>query len=105
MLLQAKEISDGRGGASFKKAKGKGLVCLKCDAFKDKSVGGPMTFMISVGGRHDGEEHQSPRQVTHNFAESNVCFDHQEWNFQKAVDEISQTFCVSLELLTAGRAK
>jgi len=106
IMLVPKAVSDRKGGASFKKAKGRGYVQLKCEAaLEGETAAGTMTLRASVGTGNPQDEQEPPRgPVSHNFAECGVCClssmkQQEEWNFSKAVDEASQTFEVCLELL------
>lgn len=105
MMLCPKAVSERKGGASFKKAKGRGFVQLKCEAALGEAGCGNMTLQICVGSGRPDTPWQSPLKgpVQHNFAENGVCCIpsrlEEEWNFSKAVDEASQTFVVCLEIL------
>eukprot|EP00933_Yihiella_yeosuensis_P064395 TRINITY_DN67765_c0_g1_i1.p1 TRINITY_DN67765_c0_g1~~TRINITY_DN67765_c0_g1_i1.p1 ORF type:complete len:395 (-),score=96.25 TRINITY_DN67765_c0_g1_i1:308-1492(-) len=105
MMLCPKAVSDRKGGASFKKAKGRGFVQIKCEKFeKDR---GSVSMNVSVGTGRPDAVWQSPLKdpVRHNFEDCGVCplpprpEEKDEWNFTRAVDERSQTFAVRLELL------
>mmetsp|Transcript_87962 Transcript_87962/g.247144 ORF Transcript_87962/g.247144 Transcript_87962/m.247144 type:complete len:458 (-) Transcript_87962:88-1461(-) len=99
MMIYPKVVSDSKGGASFKKAKGHGFVQLKCEAELQESVAN-VDWRISIGS---GERLQAPRgPVTHNFALSAVsrlAREQEEWNFNEAVDPESSTFVVCLEII------
>lgn len=105
IMLYPKAISDRRGGASFKKAKGKGSVQLKCEAALGKTAGGALSLRVAIGngrGGRDAALEPARGPVRHDFSESGVCGlpKHQEeWNFARVVDEASQTFAVVLEFL------
>jgi hypothetical protein len=97
IALYPKIVNDGKRGASFKKAKGKGKVVLKCEA--QLPQGCPeIGFRIGIGR---GDKLQQPRgPVAHNFSEQSVrglAKREEEWDFNVAVDE-SGTFVVSLAL-------
>lgn len=104
LMMYPKAISDGKGCASFKKAKGKGFVQLKCESDVRNFVSGPLTFRIGISsGTADGAQHEAPRgPVTHDFADGVVCGlskEEGEWDFSRVVDETSQTLAVFLEIL------
>jgi hypothetical protein len=97
MMLYPKVVNDAKGGASFKKAKGKGYVQVKCEAeLSDEQTKAQVKFRIGVAG-------QDPRgPQSHNFAQSAVCGlpkDQEEWDFTETVDKESQTFQVMLEIV------
>jgi len=93
MTIYAKAVSDGKGGGSFKKARGRGYVQLKCEGDCQDALA-ETVFRITVG-------QEPPRgPVRHNFAQSSVCGlpkEHQEFNFSKQVDEDTNLFVVCLE--------
>jgi hypothetical protein len=97
IALYPKVTSDAKRGASFKKAKGKGRVVLKCEAQLPQGVPA-IGFRIGIGR---GEKMQLPRgPVAHNFSEQSMCGlakAEEEWDFNAAVDE-SGIFVVSLAL-------
>lgn len=99
LMISPKVVSDRKGGASFKKAKGRGYVQLKCEASEGALTRRCLTFSVSVGtGPKAQLEHGL---VRHNFADCGVCclpkeFD--EWDFSKAVDEATQSFVVCLRV-------
>merc|ERR550537_1892310 len=65
MMIYPKVVNDSKGGASFKKAKGKGYVQLKCEAELSEEVANAC-FRISIGS---GDNVQPPRgPVHHNFS-------------------------------------
>jgi len=106
IMLCPKATHDRKGGASFRKAKGKGSVHLKSEAKPEEAPAGVITMWISVGGGTTGAPRSSPRgPVQHNFADNGVAGlakDLEEWDFSAAVDEASQTFLVSLEIVSLG---
>jgi len=99
MMLYPTAINDGKGGASFKKARGRGYVQLKCEAELLEAAAN-VSFRIHVGK-------QPPRgPVQHNFLHSAVCGlpkEIEEWDFGAAVDNESMTFVVCLEIIPMGR--
>merc|ERR1719401_1816313 len=111
-MLRPVEISRRRGGANFKKAQGRGLVSLKCDA-PSGPLCGPVSFRVSVGGgckdRVGEELFCAP--VTHEFAEQRVCdvpsgFNGcKEWDFAEAVGEPGSSLRICVEVLPAPLAE
>jgi len=105
IMLYPTVVSDRKGGASFKKAKGKGSVQIKCESPLDDVYDGIVTLRILVCGLQqvDSGAEEAPRgPVQHNFADSGVCSlpkDQEEWDFGKATDEETQNFVVLLEVL------
>lgn len=108
MVIRPKVTCNARGGASFKKAKGKGSVEVRCLGEIDPSVNSCVTFRISLGGGKDSGSSEAPRgPVRHNFAEHTICGlpeGQDEWDFSKAIDESSQAFVVCLEILSGNTA-
>eukprot|EP00440_Ansanella_granifera_P044848 gb/GFBE01048603.1/.p1 GENE.gb/GFBE01048603.1/~~gb/GFBE01048603.1/.p1 ORF type:complete len:395 (+),score=79.93 gb/GFBE01048603.1/:1-1185(+) len=118
MVLRPIVSSDGRGGQSFKKAKGKGTVDLRCIHDVDPASSCPMTFRVAVGRgsssappKEGGAEgaadaapvHRVSEPMRHDFAQKAICSlaAEDKWDFNAAVDEESQTFVVSLEVMAS----
>lgn len=113
MMLCPRSISDKKGGACFKNAKGRGFVQLKCEKGETGDGLGLVSIDISVGpGRYESAW-QTPlnEPVHHDFDDCGVCSleakseatppesaEKNDWNFLQAVDVASQTFAVRLEL-------
>lgn len=99
MMIYPKAVNEGKGGASFKKAKGRGYIQLKCEAELNEAIAN-VAFRISIGS---GDQRQPPRgPVYHNFSMSAVCGlpkDNDEWDFHQVVDRDSMTFLVCLEIV------
>jgi len=102
LMMKPRIAKQAKGQASFKTARGRGYIELKCEA--DASVVLPtVSFCTSIG---DGSRWQSPRgPVVHDFTSSSVSsLPHSiaEWNFSEAVDADSMTLpvCVELTLLS-----
>jgi len=99
MMIYPKQVNDQKGGASFKKSRGKGTVTVKCEADLTQLTT-PLQFRIYVGA---GANRQTPRgPVEHDFSASAVCTlpkDVEEWDFSEARDAVSSTFVVGLEVL------
>jgi len=105
MMIYPKIVNDSKGGASFKKAKGRGYVQLKCEAELSEAIAN-VSFRISIGS---GDKHEEPRgPVSHNFSSSAVCGlpkDLEEWDFASVVDQESMTFVVCLEIVPKAPGK
>jgi hypothetical protein len=100
MMIYPKQVTDQKGGASFKKSRGRGSVTIKCEA--DLTAGStPLSFRIYTG---TGAMKQPPRgPVEHDFSASAVCTlprNIEEWDFAEVQDKASSTFVVGLEVLT-----
>jgi len=121
IMLYAKAASDRKGGASFKKSKGKGSVHVKCESPDGEVHDGKLALRISVASyrekksddddcfdkrneieQDDEGTQETPRgPVLHNFAVRGMCSlpKHQEeWDFSKATEADSQNFVVHLEI-------
>jgi len=108
ILIRPKVVSSVRGGACFKKAKGKGSVELRCLDEVTAAMNPIVTFRISVGSGTDPARQEPPRgPVRHDFTKKAICglpAGQEEWDFSKAVDEATQTFVVCLEVLAGTSA-
>merc|ERR1740139_242366 len=72
MVIRPKAVNEQRGGASFKKAKGKGSVWLRCLDEVDRDMNPVVTFRIAVGARQQHRE--EPRgPVRHDFSDRAIC--------------------------------
>merc|ERR1719341_1604751 len=94
-------VSDKRGGASFKKAAGRGYVDLVCESDLPAVVP-DVTFQIALGSGETRLKTRGP--VRHNFAQRSVGgLPRREglWDFNLAVDRETQTFIVRLEVLSS----
>ncbi|CAE8598386.1 unnamed protein product, partial [Polarella glacialis] len=87
----------GRGGASFRKAGGRGRLALKCEA--SSLVGSNSAcFRAFVGQRREPTQ----RPIWHNFSEHSCCNlqrGDQDWNFKAATDKDLNRFEVCLEVV------
>lgn len=96
LMLFPKVSSEGKGGSSFRKAKGKGFIQLKCEADLHE-VAGTLKFRLFVGS-------QPPRgPVTHDFSHSAVKGlpkDLETWDLEKSVT--SGYFVVGAEVIPRG---
>ena len=94
-----------RGGTSFRKSRGKGMVQLKCEGeVQDNLAGDTLAFRIAIGSGQVGiprwEAARGP--VAHQLMQGAVCGlpkGQEVWDFQSVVDQESQTFVVRLEVL------
>jgi len=97
MVLYPMVVNDGKHGAAFKKARGRGRVVLKCDSELPDTF--PLlSFHISIGNGDNLQPARGP--VTHNFTEQScggLRKDEEEWHFASVVCG-SRTFVVSLEI-------
>jgi hypothetical protein len=101
LVIRPKKIEDARGGACFRKARGKGTVQLRILTGVDETTSPTVTFRIAVGSQSHRNRPRGP--VKHNFADRPICGlpeGKDEWDFQKTVDEATQTFVVCLEVLS-----
>jgi hypothetical protein len=111
IMLHATPTSAKWGGASFKNAKGKGVIDVKwvpsvpsAEKEPDEACDLPMAFEVSIGGREvDGPRMFPGQRVTHNFAYPvcRVTRDNEEWDFLEAAADTKQTFWVCLKLSSA----
>lgn len=100
MMIYPKVMNDNKGGASFKKAKGRGYIQLKCEAELSEAVA-QVRFRLSIGGSA-GKSEEPRGPMLHNFAQSAVCGlpkEMEEWDFNSVVDNDSMTFVVCLEIV------
>jgi hypothetical protein len=106
MILRPRMVASDRGGAAFKRSRGRGTVQIRCMAESDAHELPVATFRIGVGssGEH-GRQHKLRGPVRHDFSEKNMCglpTGQDEWDFSKAVDEDTQTFVICLEVLSGS---
>lgn len=94
MMLYAKTLREGKGGQSFKMSRGRGSLQLKCE--RDLGQESLLNIRFSIGGVGGLPRHE--KSLRHDFAQSAACTT-QDWDFSKGVDEVTQTFVVSVELL------
>lgn len=104
MIISPKIASDCQGGASFRKAKGRAIIQLKCEAPREEQESNPISFFLSAGSGCIGNPRLHPARgpVTCNFSQSGVCGlpkDSEAWDFLDVVDEKSQTFVVCLQVV------
>jgi len=100
MCLRPLVTSESRGGSSFRKAKGKGTVDLRCLNELDPKISCTMAFRVAVG--KGSESHKVSPTVRHDFSQKAICplpETDEEWDFKTVVDEDSQTFVLVLEVV------
>jgi hypothetical protein len=111
IILRPQATTDGRGGASFKKAKGKGRVLLKCENESESDLKeGQLTLSYRINiskpsGEGQASIEETPRgPVTHDFAKNAIQGlpeDNDVWDFSTVVDEASGKFVVCVEIIPA----
>lgn len=97
MMITPKLVMEGKGGASFKKSKGRGTVQLKCESQLDD--GGTLAFQMSAGC---GESNVLfVCQEEWNFADVPLYHCQEECDFTKCLDVAKRSFSVILEVTRA----
>eukprot|EP00929_Paragymnodinium_shiwhaense_P013344 TRINITY_DN1211_c3_g1_i1.p1 TRINITY_DN1211_c3_g1~~TRINITY_DN1211_c3_g1_i1.p1 ORF type:complete len:436 (+),score=116.09 TRINITY_DN1211_c3_g1_i1:154-1461(+) len=99
MMIYPVAVSDAKGGASFKKARGHGFVQLKCEAELTDNIA-KVSYRISIGSGARQKPFKGP--VVHDFARSAVSRlkkEDEEWDFNEVVDHEAMTFTVCLEIM------
>jgi len=102
LMIYPKTVNAAKGGASFKKARGRGYIHLKCEADLE---GNPayVRFRLMIV---QGDKFKGPRgPVDHDFSQHFVAElgpEEAEWNFSEIVDPSVPTFIVVLELVPSG---
>lgn len=103
MIIKPKVVSEEKGGASFKKAKGRGYIQLRCLSDVKREQRPVVTFRLAVGSSNTPFRNKPPRgPVQNDFAERPTCGlpeAKQMWDFRQAVDKETQTFVVCLEIV------
>jgi hypothetical protein len=99
MIIRPLVVHDKRGGSSFKKSKGRGIIQLRCLDHDEGVENLSLSFSISVGPEecHGGEPPRGP--VVHDFSDPVICGLPEQsavWDFSKYVDWESQTFVINL---------
>lgn len=95
MMITPKFVMNGKGGASFKKSKGKGSVQLKCESQLGVNEGS-MFFQIRIGCNDCNLS--CVRQEEWNFADVPLYTCQEERDFTKSLDVARQGFSVILEV-------
>lgn len=101
LMITPKVANDAKGGASFKKAKGRGYVELVCEATLPETAP-EIQFRIGVGKEQETSKAETRGTVQHNFHQQKVGRlpkDLAEWNFDSAVHEDTKNFVICLEIL------
>eukprot|EP00929_Paragymnodinium_shiwhaense_P115671 TRINITY_DN8468_c0_g1_i1.p1 TRINITY_DN8468_c0_g1~~TRINITY_DN8468_c0_g1_i1.p1 ORF type:complete len:432 (+),score=86.02 TRINITY_DN8468_c0_g1_i1:225-1520(+) len=107
MMIYPKAVSDGKGGSSFKKARGRGIVQVKCESDLPFREAGRVRFRISVGNGRErpaqqhGHAWELRGPAEHDFSHNAVAGlpkEKEEWDFNAVTDQESLTFEVRLEL-------
>merc|ERR1719210_698683 len=70
MIMRPKVMSDEKGGGSFKKARGRGTIKLRCLNDVDTSVRPVVNFRIAVGSGDPAKQAKPRGPVRHDFSES-----------------------------------
>merc|ERR1712187_757942 len=78
MMIYPKIIHAEKGGASFKKARGKGHIQLKCES-ELPAGSAKVSFCLSIGSKNSMKTPRGP--VFHDFSSSAVCGLSEEWDF------------------------
>lgn len=101
MIVRPSPVHGSRGGASFKKARGKGSVEIRCLEQVEEEDDPSLTFRLAVGAdRNWGEEPRGP--VQHRFSEKAIYSlpeAKKEWDFSRHVNNETQTFDVCFEII------
>lgn len=94
LTLYPSAKGDGKGAGSFRKAKGRGRIVLKCETQVPETA--PRLAVTFLVGEGDG--HQAARgPVVHSFVEHSTCGlpkATEEWDFGASVDEETKTLSV-----------
>lgn len=103
MMMYPKAKQDGKGSVSFKKAKGRGFIQLKCESETVGLENCLLSFRMGTSSAIGQVGAEPPRgPVTHDFTQNSTCGlsrGSDEWDFSKVVDEAAQTFVIYLEIL------
>jgi len=107
-LLPYKLMLSPSGGASFRKANGKGVIQLKCEAPRSSHAASPLTswFAVSSGRVEEPKFQEARGPVTEDLTRSGMCGlpkDEEVWNFSLSVDKPSKTFVICLAVLEPWR--
>jgi hypothetical protein len=105
MIIYPREREgDGKGGASFKRSYGMGMIQLKCEGDLSNAHAA-VAFQMAIGNANTDASALRPlNPITHNFAQSAVCglprASNDTWDFNTVVDHSSKTFTVHLDIKT-----
>lgn len=101
IMMLPKVTSHGKGGSSFRKSQGKGLLQLKCESNMQDSDLARIKFNLVVGSSKTNlADARGP--VLHNYSKSGVAGlgQHEEvWDFERWVDPDAGTFVIGIEIL------
>jgi len=101
MMIFPTVVSEGKGGGSFRKAKGRGKLELKCESDTRKLEYGRVKFRLYIGSGHSWQLPRGPVEADFVTKGSwGLPQGEEEWNFTEVVEKISQTFEVCLEVLS-----
>jgi len=99
LVIYPKATNDGKHGAGFKKAKGKGRIVLKCEAQLEEDLA-DVSFRIGVG--RAGQEFRGPETGNFfHFSNHGLSKCDEEWDFAASVDD-SRMFVVTAEIAPAA---
>jgi len=99
LMLHAKQSYLSKRGGSFKKARGKGKVSVKCQSDVVTDNAG-LTFRIMVSSTDESKIQPARGPVQHNFFEQSVAElpkVSEEWDFSASVDDKTRKFIVSMK--------
>lgn len=105
MMLSPSITLQGKGGSSFRKSRGWGIIQLKCEAQVSKEDETfPLKFNLSIGsGIGAGTRWEQARgPIENDFVKLGICGlqkHEEEWDFNSVVDEVSETFVVCLDVV------
>ena len=105
MIMRPRTVAQERGGASFKRSRGRGNIQLRCMAESADDTKPVVTFRVGVGSDKAAKQLKPRGPVRHDFSEKNICglpAGQDDWDFGKAVDDKTQTFVVCLEILSGA---
>jgi hypothetical protein len=105
MTLYSRGYDSCKGGSSFEKSRGRGYIQLRCDT-QLPSEFMQVEFCVTVGNGNKKKSRRGP--VRHDFSQKSVASlpkGQDEWGFYDAVDRQSETFVVTLEILSSGASQ
>ncbi|CAE7421337.1 KCNB1, partial [Symbiodinium microadriaticum] len=88
MILRPRVVAQERGGASFRRSRGRGNIQLRCMAESDAAAKPVVTFRLLVGSEKAAKQLKPRGPVSHDFSEKNICGlppGQDDWDFGKAV--------------------
>jgi hypothetical protein len=110
LMLYALTSSCSKGGTSFRKSKGWGIIQLKCEAQPDAFPADSFSFHFLIGRSEEDCRLRLPHKAKElpmpNFARCGVAGlarENAEWDFNEAIDDQSQTFTVCLGIIPHRR--